>query len=90
MECIEVFKYLGCLLAQDNDNTQAIWQQLRKARGVWARVWQVLRRENIAPRVAAKFYEAVIQAVLLCGSKTWNLIKWALVRGYMYVGIQDG
>ena len=34
LECIEVFKYLGCLLAQDNDNAQDIWQQLRKAWGV--------------------------------------------------------
>ncbi len=36
LECVEVYKYLGRLLAQDNDDAQAIWQQLRKARGVWA------------------------------------------------------
>jgi hypothetical protein len=70
LECIEVFKYLGHLLAQDNNNAQAIQQQLQKARGVWARVGQVLRGENTAPRIAAKFYKAVVQAVLLYGSKT--------------------
>jgi hypothetical protein len=55
LEPVEVFKYLGRLLAQDNDDAQAIRQQLRKAWGVWARVGQVLRGENTAPRIAAKF-----------------------------------
>jgi hypothetical protein len=36
LECIEVFKYLGQLLAQDEDDAQAIRQQMQKARGVWA------------------------------------------------------
>ena len=36
---------------------------------------QVLRSENATPRVAAKFYKAVGQAVLLYGSKRWNLTK---------------
>jgi hypothetical protein len=74
LERVEVFKYLGrLLLAQDDNDTQVIRQQLRKARGVWARVGQVLRGENVGPQIAAKFYKAVIQAVLLYGSKTWNL-----------------
>ncbi len=34
LEWVEVFKYLGRLLAQDDDDAQAIWQQLQKARGV--------------------------------------------------------
>jgi hypothetical protein len=40
----------------------------------------VLRSENITPRVAAKFYKAVVQAVLLHGSKTWNLTKAVLAQ----------
>jgi hypothetical protein len=80
LERVEVYKYLSRLLAQDDDNAQAIRQQLRKARGVWARVGQVLRGENTSPRVAAKFYKAVVQAVLLYGSETWNLTKAALAR----------
>ncbi len=34
--------------------------------------------ENVPPRVAAKFYIAVVQAVLLYGSKTWVLLMTAL------------
>ena len=47
---------------------------------MWARVGQVLRGENTAPRAAAKFYKAVVQAVLLYGSETWNLTQSALAR----------
>jgi hypothetical protein len=80
LEHIEVFKYLGRLLVQDDNNAQAIRQQLQKAWGVWAHVGQVLRGENTAPRIAAKSYKAVVQAILLYGSKTWNLTNSALAR----------
>jgi hypothetical protein len=62
-----VFKYLGRLLGQDNDDAQAIRQQMWKARGVWAQVGQVLRGENVRPQVAATFYKAVIQAISYMG-----------------------
>ena len=78
LERVEVFKYLGRLLAQDDDDIQAIRAQLRKARATWARVGQVLRAENVPPRIAAKFYKAVVQAVLLYGSETWVLSTAAL------------
>jgi hypothetical protein len=80
LEQVEVFKYLGRLLAQDDNDIQAIRAQQRKARATWARVGQVLRGKNASPRVAAKFYKAVVQAVLLYGSKTWVLSSTALAR----------
>jgi hypothetical protein len=52
---------------------------MRKAWGVWARVGQVLRGENVMPRVATKFYKVVVQAILLYGRGTWNLSASALV-----------
>jgi len=73
-----VFKYLGRLLAQDDDDVQAVRQQIRKARGTWAHVGQMLRGENAKPRVAAKFYKAVVQSVLLYGSETWKLTETVL------------
>jgi hypothetical protein len=75
---VEVFKYLGRVLAQDDDDIQAIRPQLWKARGTWARVRQVLRAENVPLQVAAKFYKAVVQAMLLYGSETWVLSTAAL------------
>ena len=47
---------------------------------MWACVGQVLSGETVGPRIAAKFYKAVVQAVLLYGSKMWNLTKLALAR----------
>jgi len=38
----------------------------------------VLRAENVTPCIAAKFYKAVVQAVLLYGSETWVLSTTAL------------
>ena len=70
LERVEVFRYLGRLLLQDDNDIQAVRSQLRKARGTWARVGQVLRKENTPPWVSAKFYRAIVQSVLLYGSKT--------------------
>ncbi len=39
-----------------------------------------VRGENPAPRVAAKFYKVVVQAVHLYGSETWNLTRAAVAR----------
>jgi hypothetical protein len=79
LEKVKVFKYLGRMMAQDDNDVQAMQHQLRKARGTWACIGQVLRSENVTPRVAAKFYKAVVQAVLLYGSKTWNLTTKAVL-----------
>jgi hypothetical protein len=80
LERVEVFWYLGRLLLQDDDDIQAMRSQLCKAHGTWARVGQVLRRENVPPRVSAKFYKAIVQSVLLYGSKTWVLSPAVLAR----------
>ncbi len=75
-----MFLYLGQILAQDNDDVWAVRNQIKKAGGVWARVGQVLMVDNSPPKVSAKFYKAVMQSVLLYGSKTWNLLTTVLAR----------
>jgi hypothetical protein len=80
LERVDVFWYLGRLLSQDDDDIQAVRSQLCKARGTWARIGQVLRRENAPPRVSAKFYKAIVQSVLLYGSETWVLSPAVLAR----------
>ncbi len=80
LQQVEVFKYLGRFLAQDDDNIQAICAQLRKARATWARIGHVLRNENVSPHITATFFKAVVQAILLYGSKTWVLSRMALAR----------
>ncbi len=77
---VEVFEYLGHLLAQDDDIIQAICAQLQKTCTTWAQVGQVLHNENVSPHIAATFYKAVVHAILLYGSKTWVLSRTALAH----------
>ena len=51
LEQVEVFKYLGRLLSNVDDDAPTVRAQLGKARRVWARVGNVLRGENASPRV---------------------------------------
>ena len=80
LEKVEVFKYLGRMLAYDNNDTQAMRANLKKARKCWARISRVLRTENATPRVCGVFYKATVMAVLLFGSETWNLAPSSLKR----------
>jgi hypothetical protein len=73
LDRVEVFRYLGRLIAYDDANTQAMRSNLRKARGCWAWILRVLRADNSSPRMSGMFYKATVQAVLLYGSETWSL-----------------
>ncbi len=68
-------------MGQDNNDIQAIRAQLWKACSTWAWVGQVLCSKNALPFVATQFYQAIIQAILLYGSKTsWVISRTALAR----------
>jgi hypothetical protein len=73
LEQVEVFKYLGRLIAYNDADNQAMRSNLRKACGCWAWVSCVLRTENASPRMSKVFYKTTVQAVLLYGSETWSL-----------------
>jgi hypothetical protein len=69
------FKYLGRILdAEDNDH-KAVNYNLNKAKQQWGRLTKVLASAKGKPRTMAKFYMAIVQAVLLFGSETWALTK---------------
>jgi hypothetical protein len=73
LDRVEVFKYLGRLIAHNDVDTQAMRSNLGKARGCWAWISRVLRAENASPRTSGMFYKVTVQAVLLYGSETWTL-----------------
>ncbi len=64
---------MGWLLAYNDNDSQEMHANLKKARKSWAQVSRVLRAENTSPKVCGVFYKAVVQAVLLFGSETWKL-----------------
>ena len=84
LERVEVFKYLGRLLAYNNNNSQAVCGNLKKAQGIWMRISAMLRTENASPCVCGIFYKATVQSILLFGSKTWNLspMSWKVPEGF--------
>ena len=80
LEKVESFRYLGQILVQDDEDVRAVRSQIKKARGTWARVGQVLQADNTPPKVSTMVYKAVVQSVLHHGSETWNLTKTALLQ----------
>ena len=80
LERVEVFKYLGRLIAFDDDETQVVRGNLANARRVRARISRVLRAENASARVYGMFYKATAQSVHLFGSETWVLSPATLQR----------
>jgi hypothetical protein len=73
LERVEIFKYLGRLLAYNNNDARAVRGNLRKMRGVWARPSRTIRSELHPPLACGVFYKATVQLILLFGSKRWNL-----------------
>jgi hypothetical protein len=78
LQQVEVYKHLGWMMAQNNNDIQAIQAQLRKARSTWARVGQVFCSKNASPFIAMRFYQAIIPAILLYGSTTWVISRTTL------------
>ena len=73
IEKVGFFKYLGRILMYDDNDIHDDHSNLNKACTFWRRISNVLQRKNMSPKVYGMFYKATIQAVLLYGSKSWNL-----------------
>ncbi len=73
MERVEVFKYLGRLLAYNVNDARAVKRNLKKVQGIWAQLSHTIRSKNASPRARGVFYKATVQSILMVGSETWNL-----------------
>ncbi len=80
LEQVEVFKYLGRLLAQDDDDIQAICAQMWKAQAPGAQVRRSFGARMLHLFVAAKFYQVIIQAIFLYVSESWVISRTAMAR----------
>ena len=74
VENVPTFQYLGRPLDQTDDDWPAVRQNIMRARSVWGRLGKILGREGADPKVSARFYRAVVQAILLYGSETWVIL----------------
>ena len=73
VEGVATFRYLGRPLDQTDDDWPVVRRNIMHVRLVWGRLGTLLQQEGADPRVAAMFYRAVVQAILLYGSETWVL-----------------
>ena len=68
IERVHKFKYLGRWLADDNDDTYSIMDNLKKARQKWNCLVLILKREGANAVCMARFYMVIVKAVLLYGA----------------------
>ena len=71
IERVREFTYLGRILAEDDDDTKAIENQISRARAKWNSIASVLKQEGANPPTMVIFYITVVQAVLLYGAESW-------------------
>ena len=70
---VERFRYLGRILSHDDTDIPAMRRNLKKARGTWGQESKILTRKEVSAPVSGILYQAVMTAVLLHKSKSWNL-----------------
>ena len=69
---VKIFKYLGRMITDEDDDLPAMELQLKKARGAWGRIGKILKKKTKSnPKVMATFYKVIIQSILLYGSESW-------------------
>ena len=79
LEKVEVFRYLGRMMAAGNSDWPAVYKNLRKARSKWGQISKPLIGTGVPPRTIGYFYKAIVQAVLLYGCETW-VVTPAMLR----------
>jgi hypothetical protein len=80
IETVRQFKYLGRHISSDDKDEFAIMANITKACNRWSRCSRVLSATGASPKIMAKFYLAVIEAILLYGSETWVITRRSLCR----------
>ena len=77
---VPTFKYLGRVLDEAEDNTKCIKVQLKQDWSRWWRVLTVLKRQGANAQIMARFYLAVVQAILLYRADSWTITKQNLAK----------
>ena len=68
---VENFKYLGRQISSRDSDAPALFMNLTKARKRFARISNLITREEVDSAIGGRIYVAAVLAVLLYGSKTW-------------------
>ena len=71
---VQLFKYLGRIIAYYGSDVPAARRQLSRARAVWGRPSELIGKEIVPAPVAGMFYQALVAAVLLYWCESWVLL----------------
>ena len=74
VEGMATFRYLGRTLYQMDDDCPDVRRNIMHARFLWGVLGTLIRQEGADLRVAAIFYRAVVQEILLYGLEMWSLL----------------
>ena len=72
---VREFRYLGRVFSDNDDDTTCIKINIRNARQKWNSLASILKREGANSICMARFYLAVVQAVLLYGADSWTITE---------------
>ena len=75
LERVKKFCYLERIFTENDDDSECIQANLKKTRKRWASVAKILKTEGANPKIMAKFYITIVQAVLLYGADSWTIRK---------------
>ena len=84
IERVSKLKYLGRIFTEDDNDSRGITVQLNRARSRWNSIAKILKREGANFMTMARYYVAVVQAVLLYGADSWTITKrdWSRLRSF--------
>lgn len=80
---------LSCIIVSNDCETSAIRYNLKRGCQIRRRISKIIAKEEVAPKVARMFYQAVVVVVLLYGRETWSITEAArrpLDGFYIYRG----
>ena len=69
------FKYLGQVLAAEDDDWPEVVRNLWRARLQWARLTRILSREGVEAHTSGHIYLAVVKLVVIYGLESWVLTQ---------------
>jgi len=75
IENVTEFEYLGRMISANDHDELAVTARIKAARSKWMQLYRILSADGADCKTMAKFYLAIVQAVLLYGSESWVLTK---------------
>jgi len=73
IEMVRIFKYLGTVINDTNDETEEIRARILAANKVYGSTQTIIRSKHIHRNNKIRLYKTLIKPVLCYGSVTWTL-----------------